>query len=399
MGLIGVALVVGAVLLAPAQPPGPPPPGVGLSPEVAALPASSRELDASETRRDAAVATRDRDAAELAETQASLASVEQDVRATAGLLERRRAELAKVEGSLDVQRRAVRAIATEWFVSGTADERSLDPTLGADELRELRRQAVLGGAAAGAASDAVEFLSSRAAQLNAEVERLTRASERLGGRAEELSGRVGRLTAQLAADEAEVVAAEDAVTVARLNATVDGTDIPTVTLDAYWRAQQALALTSPRCGLSWWALAGIGRTESRHGTYLGSEVAPDGQVTPQILGPPLDGTDGFRAVADTDGGALDGDPLHDRAVGPMQFLPGTWRTMGRDGTGDGRADPNNVYDAALGAGAYLCRRGDLRGEPALRAAYFTYNRSEAYVATVLGYAHAYRDAVPLPGAS
>ncbi|UDY36444.1 lytic transglycosylase domain-containing protein [Dermatobacter hominis] len=399
MAVIGAALVLGAALLLPSQPAPPPPVPVGLSPEVAALPASSRTLDAAESRRDAAMATRDRDVADLADTQRSLGSVQEEARATAGLLGRRRAELAKVEAALEVRRRAVRAIAAEWFVSGTADDRSMDPALGADELQELRRQAVLGDAAAGAAGDAVAFLSARADALRAEVERLARGGERLGGRVDELTTRATELTADVQADEAAVASAEEAVTSARLNATVDGTDISTVALDAYWRAQRALALTDPGCRVSWWALAGIGRTESRHGTYLGSEVAADGAVTPPILGPPLDGSNGFRVVADSDGGALDGDATTDRAVGPMQFLPSTWRTVGRDGNGDGRADPDNVYDAALGAGAYLCRSGDLSGEAGLRSAYLTYNRSQTYVDTVIGFAHGYRDALPLAGAS
>jgi membrane-bound lytic murein transglycosylase B len=397
VALIGAALALGAALLVPAAQPPPPAPGPGLSPEVAALPASSRTLDAAESRRDAAVATRDRDVSELAETQASLASAADEARATAGLLARRRAELAKVGSALEGRRAAVRAIAAEWFVSGTADDRSLDPTLGAAELQELRHQAVLGDAAAGAAGDAVTFLSARADGLRAEVDRLERASERLGGRVDELTDRATRLTDDVGADESAVADAEAAVTSARLNATVDGTDISTVALDAYWRAQRTLQLSDPGCRVSWWALAGIGRTESRHGTYLGSEVAPDGVVTPPILGPPLDGSNGFRVVADSDGGAYDGDATTDRAVGPMQFLPSTWRTVGRDGNGDGVADPDNVYDAALGAGTYLCRSGDLSGEAGLRSAYLTYNRSLAYVDTVLGYAQAYRDALPLPG--
>jgi len=42
-------------------------------------------------------------------------------------------------------------------------------------------------------------------------------------------------------------------------------------------------------------------------------------------------------VVDSDGGALDGDARYDRATGPMQFLPGTWRSIGADGNGDGVA--------------------------------------------------------------
>jgi membrane-bound lytic murein transglycosylase B len=37
-----------------------------------------------------------------------------------------------------------------------------------------------------------------------------------------------------------------------------------------------------------------------------------------------------------------------------QFVPATWRQLGRDGNGDGIKDPNNMWDATLAAGGYLC---------------------------------------------
>ena len=63
----------------------------------------------------------------------------------------------------------------------------------------------------------------------------------------------------------------------------------------------------------------------------------------------------------------------------MQFLPGTWRTVGTDLTGDGTADPQNLFDAAAAAGVYLCRSGPGLGDAArLRRAVLTYNRSQEY---------------------
>lgn len=398
MALTIAALLIAALPFSPAaaqpQPPQPP----GLSPEVAALPATSRDLDPLESERDAAAARLARDRSELADTQAAIASLEEQQRATDAVRVRREAELAKADAGLERHRSALRSVATEWFVSGTADRRSIDPTLGVDELQELRRQAVLGGTAAGASLAAVRFLTSRSDALAEDLDLLGRQVDRLAGRADELVRRHEHLTGEVTTGQATVAELEAKVAAARLNATVDGTDISTIALDAYWRAQQVMSLVDPDCRVSWWALAGIGRTESRHGTYLGSEVAPGGRVEPPILGPPLDGSNGFRVVPDSDGGALDGDAANDRAVGPMQFLPGTWRTVGRDGTGDGKPDPDNVYDAALGAATYLCRSGDLSAESTLRSAYLTYNRSLAYVETVLGYATAYRDALAgLPG--
>jgi len=60
---------------------------------------------------------------------------------------------------------------------------------------------------------------------------------------------------------------------------------------------------------------------------------------------------------DTDGGMLDGDTTWDRAVGPFQFIPSTWARWKADGNADGVADPQNIEDAALAAGRYLCAGG------------------------------------------
>lgn len=42
------------------------------------------------------------------------------------------------------------------------------------------------------------------------------------------------------------------------------------------------------------------------------------------------------------------------AQGMAQFMPGTWALYGRDGDGDGRADPYNPYDAIASQAAYDC---------------------------------------------
>ncbi|MQA84100.1 MAG: hypothetical protein GEV03_05585 [Streptosporangiales bacterium] len=97
-------------------------------------------------------------------------------------------------------------------------------------------------------------------------------------------------------------------------------------------------------------------------------------------------------ISDTDGGSFDSDTSFDRAVGPMQFLPGTWRAVGADGNDDGAADPGNLYDAALSAGRYLCAGPVNLNDPAqLRAAVYRYNQSSSYVDLVLALAAAYRN--------
>ncbi|MFD0649545.1 lytic transglycosylase domain-containing protein [Streptomyces malaysiensis subsp. malaysiensis] len=116
----------------------------------------------------------------------------------------------------------------------------------------------------------------------------------------------------------------------------------------------------------------------------------DGTTVSPILGPVLNG-DGFALIKDTDGGAYDGDSTHDRAVGPMQFIPSTWASWGRDGNGDGERDPNNIYDAALAAGSYLCADGrDLSVKADLDRAILGYNHSQEYLNTVLSWFEYYK---------
>jgi hypothetical protein len=156
-----------------------------------------------------------------------------------------------------------------------------------------------------------------------------------------------------------------------------GASLPTTVLDAYLRAEASVALSDPGCNLPWQLLAAIGQVES--GQARGGEVDANGTTYSPILGPVLDG-DGFANISDTDNGVYDGDAQHDRAVGPMQFIPSTWETWGADGNGDGASDPNNVYDAALAAGHYLCADGrDLAVPADMDRAILGYNHSQAYL--------------------
>jgi len=146
-------------------------------------------------------------------------------------------------------------------------------------------------------------------------------------------------------------------------------------------------------------LAGIGQAESRHAN--GGRVTADGTTREPILGPVLDGSNNTAAVSDTDNGRLDGNTTWDRAVGPMQFLPATWRRYQSDGNNDGVADINNIYDASLAAARYLCAGGgDVRKPAQAAAAVFRYNHSATYVATVLSWAAAYAGGItPTPGST
>jgi len=171
-----------------------------------------------------------------------------------------------------------------------------------------------------------------------------------------------------------------------------GGEISRTALDAYFRAAVITNGSRPGCAIDWALIGAIGRVESNHGTYRGAVLAPDGSTTPTIIGIPLDGSSGTARILDTDGGALDGDPVVDRAVGPMQFIPGTWRAFAADGNGDGVADPHNIYDSAVAAGNYLCSsaRGPISDQANASRAVFAYNRSSDYNLQVLTLADHYR---------
>lgn len=166
--------------------------------------------------------------------------------------------------------------------------------------------------------------------------------------------------------------------------------IPEVALSAYARAE----LQAPAgCGLGWTTLAGIGWVESHHGTIGERTLLADGRSSSPILGPALDGVGPVAAIPATpEGTALHGDPRWDHALGPMQFLTGTWESWGADGDGDGVADPFDLDDAALAAARYLCADGrDLTTGTGWSGGVLSYNRSEEYLLAVHAAAVTYAD--------
>ncbi|MBN6055310.1 lytic transglycosylase domain-containing protein [Nonomuraea sp. RK-328] len=110
--------------------------------------------------------------------------------------------------------------------------------------------------------------------------------------------------------------------------------------------------SATRCpGLSWTVLAAIGQVESSHGRNNGPSSAG--------------------------------------ALGPMQFMPATWKVYGVDGDGDGKSDIWSPYDAVPGAANYLCANGAGKGGQKLRKAIWFYNHSWDYVNKVMGVAEGY----------
>jgi membrane-bound lytic murein transglycosylase B len=302
-----------------------------------------------------------------------------------------RSRLRAIEG-------AIQELAVKSFVAGGEDERlnaalvSETPAVSDDDRRDVF---------AGLTMDVL--LTERAAYRS----RLEEATERADTAADELDA-AGRALADLAkqrpgAVEAEVDTGAEVATErvayeeARVLATVDGVEFPLVALDAYYRAAESVAEERPQCRVRWWGIAGISRVEGRHGTYGGTTLQPNGDTSKPIIGIQLNGSNATAVVGDSDGGALDGDPAFDRAVGPMQFIPQTWSRYQADGNEDGTISPFNLYDATLAAAKYLCTSSSgLDGDPGLRSAYFSYNHSLPYVDAVLGYARLYERQIEVP---
>jgi membrane-bound lytic murein transglycosylase B len=175
---------------------------------------------------------------------------------------------------------------------------------------------------------------------------------------------------------------------------LDANGIPSVAVAAYQRAAGLLGRVKPGCGVDWALLGAIGRVESNHARFGGNVLDASGVARPGIIGIPLDGSRGTARISDTDDGTLDRDSVFDRAVGPMQFIPTSWRIAGRDGDGDGVANPQSLTDAVTGAGVLLCSGGsDLRDPQAAYRAVLRYNHSDSYARTVLSIADAYRRGV------
>jgi hypothetical protein len=130
-------------------------------------------------------------------------------------------------------------------------------------------------------------------------------------------------------------------------ATVSGNQRPATYLDLF---KAAAARYCP--GLSWTVLAAIGQIESADGTNVGPSTAG--------------------------------------ALGPMQFLPSTWKVWGTDGFGQtGPPDIMNPYDAVPSAARLLCADGAAAGGRALASAIFDYNHASWYVSEVLTLAAQY----------
>ena len=80
------------------------------------------------------------------------------------------------------------------------------------------------------------------------------------------------------------------------------------------------------------------------GKYVDAAGALCPEFPPHIIAAQLDAESGWNPTATSAVGA----------VGVAQFMPGTWAGFGKDGDGDGVADPLNPADAILSTGYYDC---------------------------------------------
>jgi membrane-bound lytic murein transglycosylase B len=289
---------------------------------------------------------------------------------------------------------ALRAIAVKSYVDGTGDKPSLQDVEAATEAagravvfevvdqRQRAREEAASRQLDAADAALNQHLADRTSTRQQEQE-VTAARD-------EAAGKEAELAANVAQGEVDIQQAR-----ARANVQY-GDDMTLIALDAYWRAAQQMETLKPKCGITWWALAGIGRTEGHHGTFGGAQLMGNGDTSRPIVGITLDGTNDTAVIGDTDDGEYDGDAAYDHAVGPMQFIPSTWKRWKADGNGDGKSDPNNMYDATLGAAKYLCASGAMQSDDDLTRGYLSYNHSDDYAAAVLANAQRYRDNVVIP---
>jgi len=374
---------------AQAQPPAPP-----ALPPVTAPPATT-PLGANESLRtrtvaDVAAAQSALSAAQRAEGQAkqraaSLDKALQD-------LDAQRAALAGTERAaadqLESTRNRLRTAAVSEYISGGATTIA-NQLLHARNIEAFARDRVYGTAVLRSQDRLLASYRDELSKVTVVTSGLGRQVDRAKTDRALVAQQLETLTATRVQREQELAQKQILNQLVTAAAPVLPSDIPALVLDAYVRAAAAANRRTPGCRIHWSALAAIGRTESNHAREGGSTMTLAGDVVPHILGPRLDGN-GFAFVADTDGGAYDGDTQVDRAVGPMQFIPSTWKGLGEDGNGDGIRDPNNVYDSTTAAGMYLCRSSQgLDADANLYKAALSYNHSTSYAALIVTRAREY----------
>jgi len=380
---------------AQSQPPAPPVAPVTVPP--ATTPVGADENLRNRTVADVNAAKSALAAAQRAEGQARQRAASLDKQL--GDLDGQRAALAGTERAaadhLESTRTRMRSAAVSEYISGGATTIA-NQLLHARNLEAFARDRVYGTAVLRSQDRLLVTYRDALSKVTATTSGLGRQVDRVKADRSLVTQQLETLTVQRVQREQELAQKQILNQLVTAAAPVLPSDIPALVLDGYVRAAAAANRRTPGCRIHWSALAAIGRTESNHAREGGSAMTLSGDVLPRILGPRLDGN-GFAYVGDTDGGAYDGDTQVDRAVGPMQFIPSTWKGLGEDGNGDGIRDPNNVYDSTTAAGMYLCRSSQgLDVDANLYRAAINYNHSSSYAALIVSRSHEYSN-LNMPG--
>ena len=325
-----------------------------------------------------------------ADARDRVAGLEVRVAALRGQLNELGARERELAEQLRAARERLRKLAVASYVNGGSSS-SVDYLLRAEDPADLSRRRKLLTSVGRVRNQAVKDYATARRDASEQLRRSVADLDDLNAAGATARAELAAATGQIGRLSADLDRARQRQTLLLAVTPVAGSDIPGLFLDAYRDAATAMAELDPGCGLRWTALAGVGRIESNHGRSAQAELSLRGDISPPIIGVPLDGTNGTALVRDTDRGELDGDAIYDRAVGPMQVIPSTWRLVARDGNGDNVEDPNNVFDAAMTAATYLCRAapGGLATDDGLHAAFFSYNHSEAYSLTALHWSKVY----------
>jgi membrane-bound lytic murein transglycosylase B len=193
---------------------------------------------------------------------------------------------------------------------------------------------------AGRLKQAVQVHVTTAAEVEVRYAELQAVLDQAGARLSTLSARAkGLAEAEAAAARLRALAAAAAASGARSLSRAHPIGMP----PEYRRLYLAAAATCR--GLPWKVLAAIGQVESGHGRNVG--------------------------------------PSSSGAMGPMQFLPGTFDHYAVDGDRDGDTDILDPADAIFTAAHYLCANKGGTGPVGLHFAIFRYNHAEWYVQLVL----------------